>query len=225
MRSFKSVFISLAITPLMAVIGCYDKKPEAQAMPNPAESREYESAWKAECSIENSTFKISFRSPTEDVTNDDMTAVIHWQDGTNTPIQLTPGWFMPDLKMTSDIPNTCKRIVGHNLADHRVLLWLARNGRPNNDQLVLVLLDISNKKVLDIQNNIGEIDPTLLLVKHSTDRSILLDRYWSQDPTNGGEFGVPEWMNVLIKNDRIITQWRYSSEKQIGGENGRQIMK
>jgi hypothetical protein len=165
-----------------------------------------EPTWEATCSTEGITFKIIFRSPSEDVTSDDMTTAIHWSDGKATPIPLKPGWFMPDVEITSDIQNKCKRIFGNELPNGRVLLWIVRNDRPNADKIALILLDISAKKILDIQDEVGELANNPIIVRREIGSSILLSRD-SRQSNEGGEFGIPEWMDVIVVHDRISLRW------------------
>jgi hypothetical protein len=117
-------------------------------------------------------------------------------------ISLKLGWFVPKDEIASDIPNVCKGIIGHAQPNHQVLLWISRNDRPNGDRLAMILLDASAKRILDIQNDVGEIAEPYMIVSRSQGCSILILQDWRQS-ANGGEFGVPEWMDVIVRNDRI----------------------
>jgi len=164
--------------------------------------KEESPSWNAPCSVEGTAFKIIFRSQTGDITNDDMATTVEWPDGTVSSIPLKPGWFVPKDEIASDIPNVCKGIIGHTLPRHQVLLWISRNDRPNGDRLAMLLLDTSAKRIRDVQNDIGEIAEPYMIVSRPQGCSILIVQDWRQS-ISGDEFGVPEWMDIIVRNDRI----------------------
>jgi hypothetical protein len=209
---------SLVLTALLCIVvmSCHSKSPESSSVQGKSAAnqsniqskhssitKEDSPSWNALCSVEGSEFKIRFRSQTGDLTNDDMVTTVEWQDGTFATIPLKPGWFVPKDEIASDIPNVCRGIIGHALPHYQVLLWVSRNDRPNPDRLAMLLLNTSTKQILDIQNDVGEIAEPYMIVSRPQGCSILILQDWRQS-TNGGEFGVPEWMQINIRNNRIF---------------------
>lgn len=64
----------------------------------------------------------------------------------------------------------------------------------------MLLIDTSAKQILDIQNDVGEIAEPYMIVSRPQGCSILMVQDWRQN-TSGGEFGVPGWMDVIVRND------------------------
>ncbi len=207
--------LALAASLCIVVISCHSKETASSTTQEQSATdqssiqskrsstaKEDSPSWNVLCSVEGSEFKIGFRSQTGDATNDDMATTVEWSDGTVAPIHLKPGWFKPDVEITSDIPNVCKGIVGHALPNHQVLLWVTRNDRPNPDKLALLLLDTTAKRVLDIRHDVGAFAEPRMIVSRPQGCSILILQDWRQS-TNGGEFGIPEWMHISVRSDRI----------------------
>jgi hypothetical protein len=210
--------ISLALAALLCIVvmSCHSKSPESSSIQekmiddqsnihskHSSTIKANSPSWNALCSVEGMAFKVRFRSQTGDVTNDDMTSTAEWPDGTVVSIPLKLGWFVPKDEIASDIPNVCKGIIGHALPRHQVLLWISRNDRPNGDRLAMLLLDTSAKRILDVQNDVGEIAEPYMIVSRSQGCSILIVQDWRQS-TSGGEFGVPEWVDVSVRDNRIV---------------------
>ena len=130
--------LSLILAVALIASACGSKAPQKQSRSAPitnnnsagkalrlqmhaSKMQKEASAWNAACSADGVAFSVEFRSPSGDVTNDDMMTNIRWSDGNVTTVPLKPGWFMPDVEMTSDIPNICNRIVGHKLGNSNLI--------------------------------------------------------------------------------------------------------
>jgi hypothetical protein len=170
-----------------------------------------EPQWEATCSAGSGSFRITFRSPSGDVTNDDMVATILWPGEPSTTLKLAPGWFVPDVSVSSDVGNVCDRIVGQTVARDRVLLWVFRDDRPRWNRLSLILLDPRERRVVALRDDVGEIGNNMTVVRREQGVSVMLFRERRQDSTKGYEFAVPEWLNVVVKADRIDVKWRDGS--------------
>ena len=184
--------------------------PTAEEAKNPSALRrqvESKPKWSAVCSLPEAVLTVEFNSPSGDVTEDDMTATVRWSDGSSTLIPAKPGWFTEAVNVTWEAENVCTRIVGNALPDKRLLLWFLRNNRPNGDQLQLALLSVADKRVLDTKADIGEIASDPIIIKRGSGFSALLFKERRQNGPGGGEFGVPEWKDIIIKEDHIIAVW------------------
>jgi hypothetical protein len=89
-----------------------------------------------------------------------------------------------------------------------LLLWFLRNNRPTYDQVQLVLLDVNARKILDIHRDIGETPDNLTIVRRTDGFSVSLFKEWRKDSNNGGEFGVSEWADIAVEQNRIVAAWR-----------------
>jgi hypothetical protein len=170
-----------------------------------------EPRWEASCSVGAVSFRVTFQSPSDDVTNDDMVATVLWPGGLSTTLKLAPGWFVPDVQVSSDVGNVCKRIVGHTVARDRVLLWVFRDDRPRWNRVSLILLDPRDRQVVALRDDIGEVGDNMTVVRREQGVSVTLFRERRRDATKGYEFAVPEWLNVVVKDDRIDLAWRDGS--------------
>lgn len=219
---------SIVLASLLAFVACPSKQNATKELRRPSlegkgqamrtssplsnQKAQTEPRWDAVCSFPQATFRVEFNSASGDVTEDDMTVAIRWSDDTTTPIAVKPAWFMPGVNLVSDTKNACTKIVGYVLPDKRVLLWFLRNDRPNYDQLQLLLLDINTRRVLDMQNDIGEVANNLTIVTRTAGFSVLLFKEWRLSPGDG-EFGVPEWQDIVIEDGRVIARWRGETDQ------------
>jgi hypothetical protein len=160
--------------------------------------------WKAEC-VSQAPFSVEFRSASGDVTEDDMTVAVRWQDGSGTSLSLKPAWFVEATHVTSDIQNLCTTVVGYPLPNKRVLLWILRNDRPFDEQLQLALLDVEARQVLDIKSDVGEVGLQLTVAKsvQGFEVRVFDGRQLSRD---GGEEAVPACKRISIIDDRIVAK-------------------
>ena len=208
-----SKIAQVVLASFMAIAGYQSKQGEAKDVPRRAveintQQAQAKPKWSAVCSLPEAALKVEFNSPSGDVTEDDMTVTVRWSDGSGTPIPAEPGWFTEAVKVTWEAENACTTIVGNALPAKRLLIWFFRNDRPNGDQLQLALLSVADKRVLDTKADVGEIPIDPIIIKRGSGFSVQLFKEWRQNGPGGGEFGVPEWKDIIIKEDHIIAIWR-----------------
>ena len=208
-----SKMAQVVLASFMAIAGYQSKQGEVKDVSQRAveintQQAEVKPKWEAICSVTQAGFSVEFSSQSGDVTEDDMIVAIRWPDGSRTPIPAKPAWFMEARNVISDSKNLCTTIVGYGLPGRRVLLWFLRNDRPSYNQLQLALLDINGRHILDMQKDIGEVANDLTIVRRTNGFSVQLFKEWRQDSSTGGEIGVPDWKDIIIKEDHIIAVWR-----------------
>ena len=165
--------------------------------------------WEAVCSVRAGPSRITFRSPSGDVTQDDMAVDVVWSDGTVTDVPLRPAWFKA-IKIISNDQSTCSGIGAFEINNGRTLLWLVYDRRPRGDHVALVLVDVRQRSVVDVVDDLGEVRWTHepMILRRSSGFEVLMIREWLWDPGAGAEFHVPDWMAVVVAHDRITARWR-----------------
>ena len=121
-----------------------------------------------------------------------------------TRISIEPAWFM-SFEPPSNITNYCNGVGGYLADANHLLLLITHNGRPNYPHFSLVLLDANSAKVLDIINDFGEIPYKTQVEGVTTGLKVKLTARWTSD--SGGEYPVPAWQEVIIKDQRLIARW------------------
>lgn len=207
-----SKMAQVVLASFMAIAGYQSKQGEIKDVSQRAVEINTQQAdgkpkWSAACSLPEAALTVEFNSPSGDVTEDDMTVTVRWSDGSSTPIPAAPGWFTEAMNVTWEAENVCTGIVGNALPGKRLLLWFFRNDRPDRDQLQLALLSVADKRVLDIKADIGEIAIDPIMINRGSGFSVQLLKESRQNGPGGGEFGVPEWKDIIIKEDHIIAVW------------------
>src|SRR5215475_2092628 len=212
-----SKMAQVVLASFMAIAGYQSKQGEIKDVSQRAveintQQAEGKPKWSAVCSLPEAALTVEFNSPSGDVTEDDMTATVRWSDGSSTPIPVKPGWFTEAVDVTWEAENVCTRIVGNALPGKRLLLWFFRNDRPFRDQLQLALLSVADKRVLDTKADIGQIAFNPIMINRGSGFSVQLNKGSRQNGSGGGEFGVPEWKDIIIKEDHIIAVWHCDTD-------------
>ena len=212
-----SKMAQVVLASFMAIAGYQSKQGEINDVSQRAveintQQAEGKPKWSAACSLPEAALTVEFNSPSGDVTEDDMTVTVRWSDGSSTPIPAAPGWFTEAVDVTWEAENVCTRIVGNALPGKRLLLWFFRNDRPFRDQLQLALLSVADKRVLDTKADIGQIAFNPIMINRGSGFSVQLNKGSRQNGPGGGEFGVPEWKDIIIKEDHIIAVWHCDTD-------------
>lgn len=110
--------------------------------------------WRADCRIDERSFRLEFASASGDLDNEDMVATLVLPDRSSVQLPLTPGIFRP-RSVVANQRSACKELGAYLIQDqiHKavpplLLLWLSVEDRPGWDQLSLVLIDLDAGKVL-----------------------------------------------------------------------------
>lgn len=163
------------------------------------------SGWEAQCSIAEGPSRIVFRSKSGDVTEDDMSAVAVWPDGTKVELPIAPAWFVQRRPMTPE-EKPCNGVHASLLASGKILLWIAHDGRPGWDRLTLVLLD-SNRRVLDVKNDAGMLSNEFMILPKENAFDVLMLEDQSVLDRGDGEFYPPVFKRIRIRNNKVVVSW------------------
>lgn len=182
------------------------------SFPLSAQSDDYFlSEWKASCDCDGVTFKLSFSSPSADPFEDDMIVKLISSKGQEVTVPVQKALYIK-RSVVSDVKNFCDVIGGFKLNNNRILLWLSHDNRPDWDQLSLVLIDLTELKVIDIKEDIGPIKSIggqrLAIRKKDNGFEVRLEREKMENTgADSAENSIEDWMFIQIINDKIINKW------------------
>jgi hypothetical protein len=162
-------------------------------------------AWAAACSDLATLKSIEFKSPSKDVTNDDMVVRLRWKNKTDTKLPLS-AWYVnrPDC-WSAD--TRCSGVGAYRVQTDHVVLLLPMNGRPGNERLSIVLLNFTDRKVLDVKDDIGEIAYHFAASVGVDSISVYMNKELP-DTKERGALSVPGWLDISIRQGKIQTRWR-----------------
>jgi hypothetical protein len=170
--------------------------------------------WTAVCDSEQHHFALHFKSPSGDVEEDDMRVTFTWDHNNPIRLPIKPAWFEPGGYL-SDAKSLCKDVGGFAMGPQRVLILIRKDGRPSFDRIAAILVDENTGRVISTINDVGEIylantgpdSMETVLVTANSGYRILLIRDWRIDRNDGGEFGVPAWKRLTVKNNTLAAVW------------------
>jgi hypothetical protein len=161
--------------------------------------------WEANCTNAGPIKSIKFSSKSGDVTEDDMTAYLQWDDKTSIPIPVSPAWYLKRQELSRP-QQGCAGIGAFQIYKDHALLVLPFNGRPGWDRISLVLINLKTKSIVDIKDDIGETPDEYQYKISESQLELLLVKYGKLSK-DGGEESVPDWLSVFIKDGKINLAW------------------
>lgn len=158
--------------------------------------------WEATCQSPEHRFRLVFKSEGGDSLNDDMHALLQWDDKSFTSLSLKPALFVAG-RLKSDVPSKCDNVTAVPLSTGNFLVVLRRDDRPSEDRLLAILLDGKTGKTLDVIPDLGvETDKTILVKNQHAFRIRLsrksLQRSSQQEPTP-----ILEWVTLDEANGKL----------------------
>lgn len=168
----------------------------------------------AHCKLGQQAFSVTFHSASGDVTNDDMQVILTLPGGH--PIRLTapPAWYHTTGLTSSGVPNLCDIIVATAVDHQHVLLWLASDNRPSFDRMSLLLVDLSDGRVLDRKLTFADIKTVddggthLTLRRNHAGIDVRLVREDLTDTNDDSAYNfIEDWMHVGVRGNRIEATW------------------
>jgi hypothetical protein len=158
--------------------------------------------WEAHCNFSEKVFYVSFDSPSNDVTEDDMIIQLRTSTKTASKVSLEPDWYIPFVP-PSNQESFCQQIGGYKIGADFLLLVVTHNGRPNYPHLALILIDSTSGSILDTINDIGEIPYKAQIVFSPGSFKVSVTSTWAIDKKTGGEYPEASWQEVTIKNQKL----------------------
>lgn len=168
----------------------------------------------AHCKLGQQTFSLNIHSESGDVTNDDMQVVLTLPNGRSVKLAVSPAWYHSVGLTSSGVPNLCDTVVVTAVDRQRVLLWLAPDNRPSFEKLSLLLVDLSDGRVLDRKlafadiKTVDEDDAHLTLRRDHNDVDVRLVREVLVNTNDDSAYNyIEDWMHVSARGNRIEATW------------------
>ncbi|MHA6203726.1 hypothetical protein ACXU4B_04780 [Dyella soli] len=169
----------------------------------------FRASWKSTCSVPGGPSSIAFTSAGGDATEDDMQVVASWPDGSTTHLGLTPGLF-PQSSGFAGGSGGCEGIGVTLPRQDQMLLWIERDERPARSRMALVLLDTSQRRVLDVVNDAGNElwgdEPCLSKAQPGLYEAVLVGAYQDRGPT-AEPLPLPRIMRIEVIGNRLRLTW------------------
>lgn len=189
-------------------LAAFTQAPMAWADSNPpAESQ-------AHCKLGQQAFSVTFHSVSGDVTNDDMQVILTLPDGHTVKLAAPPAWYHPTGLTSSGAPNLCDTVVATEVDRQHILLWLASDNRPAFDRMSLLLVDLSDGRVLDRKLAFADIKTVddsgthLTLRRSHNGIDVRLVREDLANTNDDSAYNyIEDWMHVGVRGDRIDAMW------------------
>jgi hypothetical protein len=186
----------------------HGREPQAVQASPPSRQKD-EPVWQAQCLPESGLSHVSFRSPSGDVTEDDMLVSIAWSNGATSPVSVKPAWFLR-ADFSTNLKNQCKDIGAFELSSERLLLWVSFSGRPRSNHLAVFLVNPRQRAIVDVLSDVGEgvyTEKYPMVLRRGDHFEALMDKEWLLQPGDG-EFPAPDWMSLSVVGDRLKAAWR-----------------
>ncbi|HEX2835636.1 MAG TPA: hypothetical protein VHW00_21665 [Thermoanaerobaculia bacterium] len=158
-------------------------------------------------------FDFVAQSKSGDAMEDDMALSLLFGEQ-SLPLPLPPALYTPSHPLLN-VKNLCTEITALDAGHDRVVLLFSRNARPQFSRLDAVLVDLAERRVLDVREDLGEIkgDGDVLVVRNGIDArngfDVRLVQEWLPDSgCDCAEAAIEEWLHVAIEKERIATKWR-----------------
>lgn len=162
--------------------------------------------WSSGCVDVAPLKRVQFQSKSGDVTADDMTVSIEWDNSEVTLLPLAAAWYLRRLELSTASAG-CAGIGVHRIHRDFVLLVLPFDSRPGWEHLALTLVDLRTRAVIDYRNDVGEITDEYKFKKTGNSVDFLMFKSWRKS-SNGGEEGVQRWQKFVVKRGKISTVWQ-----------------
>lgn len=171
------------------------------------------------CNWNSKSFVLDFKSKSNDVSNDDMVLILTTTTGKKVKLNIPLAWYhseqMTAYKVNSLCPNL---IVTSSRVPNHVLLWLAKDNRPDFDKLCLILMNIKTGQVLDQKINVAPIKSIesdgqentthLTLKKNGNGVAIRLVREVLEQTNDDSAYNdIEDWMEITIQNAHLKNTW------------------
>jgi hypothetical protein len=181
------------------------------AFPTQAEEATFRPEWTVRCQIGRTGFSVRFKSASGQADRDDQSITLSWGKDKGIVLPIEPALFVP-IRFISDATNHCEGIGAFDWPDGRLLLLIARNDRPSDDQVVAVVIDAKTGKFVHDGGALGAIGRDVMLLRRGTGFRILLERSWHVDANDHGEFAEPDWMLLDPAGGRLVHAWEKRRE-------------
>ena len=181
------------------------------AFPASAEEDPFRPEWTAVCKLGDTDFSVRFKSKSGQAEQDDQFVTLVWGRRKGIVLPVEPALYA-SVRFKSDAKNYCRGIGAFDWPQGRLLLLIAQNSRPSDDQIVAVVIDTKTGNLVQDVGTLGAISQAVLLLRHGSGYRLMLERSWHVDPTDGGEFPAPEWMLLAEKQGRLIHRWQIPRE-------------
>ncbi len=169
--------------------------------------------WVAHCDSVSPLDHVTFRSLSGDWTNDDMVVHLVWTSGDSTTVPMRPGLFKTTRLRSSDV-SACRGVAALSVGTGLLLLLVHRDDRPADDRLSLLLVDLHDRTVPTIIDDLGEAYDfdkvgVFVLRRGPGVFHVLMVRDWIDDHL-GSAWGapVPDWLVVEVLQDHASAHWR-----------------
>jgi hypothetical protein len=171
-----------------------------------AKEDRFRTDWHAACKVGATSVDVHFKSRTGDPSKDDMVMTVQWGKARPTVISLEPSLF-ESTQFTTDAVNLCKEVGAFVLPSGRLLMLLSRDDRPEEDQLLAVVLDQRTGAVVQALGDVGAHGQYVTLIKEPYGYRVMLYRKWYIDPNSSGEFGSVDWLILSETGGKVVAKW------------------
>lgn len=196
-------------------VGAMAPVPPSAPTTAPQAAPPSDSDWQAACAVGARRFVVRFHSPSGDATNDDMRIALVPRSGAPVALGAPPAWYHATTMTAEGVTSVCDGLVATALDNHRVVVWLAADNRPNPDRLTLLLVDWDTGRELDRVDTraaIKSLDDgaTHLTLRRARGGGIevrLVREVLVRTNDDSAYNMIEDWMRIGVRGDRLTTGW------------------
>jgi hypothetical protein len=169
-----------------------------------------------QCKLADKSFSLSFKSPSNDCSEDDMKVYLK-SDSETTELGIKPNWFFYTDHISKTQPSICEgskksnAFAAYEIDSDRALLFLKSSGRPGLDVVLAVLIEVQRKKVLDSIELGRTRNQFVAVLKTKTGFKTRIVRdtlsFHKDVSCDCDAPFVDDWMAVTVSKEKIKTSW------------------
>lgn len=168
-----------------------------------------EATWSEQCHADDGTpFTLTFASRSGDPYEDDMSITLRLGDR-ELPLDVEPNLFIPRM-LLANTPSLCREGAALDLGSGRVAFLLAESGRPQTEQLDVVLVDLRSMKVLDRRMRLGALKGESVIAGRPVAAGVYdlrVTREYLRNACDCEEALIDDWMRVSVRGGKLWTRW------------------
>lgn len=153
-------------------------------------------------------FTVTFASRSGDSYEDDMTVTLRLGER-ELPFDVEPNLFIQRM-LLANTPSLCRDGAALDMGAGRVAFLLAESGRPQTEQLDLVLVDLGSMKVLDRKMRLGALKGESVIAAKPVGAGVYdvrVTREYLQNACDCEEALIDDWMRISVRNGKLWTRW------------------